>query len=133
LTDIDKKYLPVIKKKKATQNQIKDVLKKSKQDIDKHIKGWAKEKIYEDRINEHIKMKDLMENIANHLKEFQNKLKELNEKITSLANKYQELMDQVTEMEVADEENMEKGKKEEEMRKKLKDEMEKRKKKCEKN
>ena len=84
-----------------------------------------KEKIYEDRINEHIKMKDLMENIANHLKEFQNKLKELNEKITSLANKYQELMDQVTEMEVADEENMEKGKKEEEMRKKLKDEMDK--------
>ena len=66
-----------------------------------------------------------MENIANHLKEFQNKLKELNEKITSLANKYQELMDQVTEMEVADEENMEKGKKEEEMRKKLKDEMDK--------
>ena len=84
-----------------------------------------KEKIYEDRINEHIKMKDLMENIANHLREFQNKLKELNEKITSLANKYQELMDQVTEMEVADEENMEKGKKEEEMRKKLKDEMDK--------
>ena len=27
-----------------------------------------KEKIYEDRINEHIKMKDLMENVANHLK-----------------------------------------------------------------
>ena len=84
-----------------------------------------REKIYEDRINEHIKMKDLMENVANHLKNFQNKMKELNEKITSLANKYQELMDQVTEMEVADEENNEKDKKEEEMRKNLKNEMDK--------
>ena len=34
-----------------------------------------KEKIYEDRINEHIKMKDLMENIANYIKTYQIKIK----------------------------------------------------------
>jgi hypothetical protein len=71
-----------------------------------------KEKIYEDRINEHIKMKDLMENISNYIKQFQIKSKELNEKIISLANKYQETMDQVTEMELNEEEEKEKGKKE---------------------
>ena len=75
-----------------------------------------KEKIYEDRINEHIKMKDLMENISNYIKQFQIKSKELNEKIISLANKYQETMDQVTEMELNEEEEKEKGKKEEEIR-----------------
>ena len=84
-----------------------------------------KEKIYEDRINEHIKMKDLMENISNYIKQFQIKSKELNEKIISLANKYQETMDQVTEMELNEEEEKEKGKKEEEIRVNLKKEMDK--------
>ena len=82
-----------------------------------------KEKIYEDRINEHIKMKDLMENISNYIKQFQIKSKELNEKIISLANKYQETMDQVTEMELNEEEEKEKGKKEEEIRANLQKEM----------
>ena len=84
-----------------------------------------REKIYEDRINEHIKMKDLMENISNYIKQFQIKSKELNEKIISLANKYQETMDQVTEMELNEEEEKEKGKKEEEIRANLKKEMDK--------
>ena len=84
-----------------------------------------KEKIYEERINEHIKMKDLMENISNYIKQFQIKSKELNEKIISLANKYQETMDQVTEMELNEEEEKEKGKKEEEIRANLKKEMDK--------
>ena len=84
-----------------------------------------KEKIYEDRINEHIKTKDLMENISNYIKQFQIKSKELNEKIISLANKYQETMDQVTEMELNEEEEKEKGKKKEEIRANLKKEMDK--------
>ena len=82
-----------------------------------------KEKIYEDRINEHMKLKDLMENISTYIKEYQNKTKELNEKITVLANKYQELMDQVDEIELAEEEDKEKGKKDEEIRQNLKNEM----------
>ena len=82
-----------------------------------------REKIYEDRINEHMKLKDLMENMSNYIKEYQNKTKELNEKITVLANKYQELMDQVDEIELAEEEDKEKGKKDEEIRQNLKNEM----------
>jgi len=84
-----------------------------------------KEKIYEDRINEHIKMKDLMENIANYIKTYQIKMKDLNEKITSLAEKYQELMDQVDEIELKEEEENAKGKKDEDMRNNLKKEMDK--------
>ena len=84
-----------------------------------------KEKIYEDRINEHIKMKDLMENIANYIKTYQIKMRELNEKITSLAEKYQELMDQVDEIELKEEEENAKGKKDEDMRNNLKKEMDK--------
>ena len=84
-----------------------------------------KEKIYEDRINEHIKMKDLMENIANYIKKYQIKMKELNEKITSLAEKYQTLMDQVDEIELKEEEENAKGKKDEDMRNNLKKEMDK--------
>ena len=84
-----------------------------------------KEKIYEDRINEHIKMKDLMENIANYIKTYQIKMRELNEKITSLAEKYQTLMDQVDEIELKEEEENAKGKKDEDMRNNLKKEMDK--------
>ena len=84
-----------------------------------------KEKIYEDRINEHIKMKDLMENISKYITEYQNKTKEINEKITSYADKYQELMDQVDEIELGQEEKKTKGKSEEEKRNKLKEEMDK--------
>ena len=84
-----------------------------------------KEKIYEDRINEHIKMKDLMENISNYIKTYQNKMKELNEKITSLAEKYQTLMDKVDEIELKEEEEKAKGIKDEEMRLNLKKEMDK--------
>ena len=84
-----------------------------------------KEKIYEDRINEHIKMKDLMENISNYIKTYQNKMKELNEKITSLAEKYQTLMDKVDEIELKEEEEKAKGIKDEEMRLNLKKEIDK--------
>ena len=84
-----------------------------------------KEKIYEDRINEHMKMKDLMENISVYIKDYQNKTKELTKKITSLANKYQEIMDQVDEIELSEEENKAKGKNDEETRKNLKNEIDK--------
>ena len=84
-----------------------------------------KEKIYEDRINQHLKMKDLMENIATYIKQYQNKMKDLNEKITSCADKYKELMDQVDEIELNEEEKKSKGKSEEEIRENLKNEIEK--------
>ena len=39
------------------------------------LKKRKKQKIYEDRINEHIKMKDLMENISKYITDYQNKTK----------------------------------------------------------
>ena len=66
-----------------------------------------------------------MENIANYIKTYQIKMKELNEKITSLAEKYQALMDQVDEIELKEEEENAKGKKDEDMRNNLKKEMDK--------
>jgi hypothetical protein len=126
-----KKYLNEIceEKFKTYKEENSETLKNFNRIYGKKILTKAnkvqKEKIYEDRINEHIKMKDLMENISNYIKQFQNKSKELNEKIISLANKYQETMDQVTEMEINDEEEKEKGKKDEEIRANLKQEMDK--------
>ena len=83
-----------------------------------------KEKIYEDRINQHLKMKDLMEGLSNYIKEYQEKNKQLNEKITKLSENYQEVMDQVDDMDVEEDDSKEKANKEEEKRNKLKQEIE---------
>ena len=126
-----KKYLNEIceEKFKAYQEENAETLKNFNKIYGKKILTKAnkvqKEKIYEDRINEHIKMKDLMENISNYILDYQNKTKELNKKIISLADKYQELMDQVTEIEVNEEENGNNEKKEEEKRNNLKNEIDK--------
>ena len=126
-----KKYLNEIceEKFKTYQEENSETLKNFNKIYGKKILTKAnkvqKEKIYEDRINEHIKMKDLMENISIYIQEYQNKTKELNDKIISFANKYQELMDQVTEIEYNEEENNDKEKKEEEKRNNLKNEMDK--------
>ena len=82
-----------------------------------------KEKIYEDRINQHLKMKELMEGLTNYIKDYQARNKELNEKISKLADNYQEVMDQVDEIEVTEDEGKEKAGKEEEKRNKMKEEM----------
>ena len=82
-----------------------------------------KEKIYEDRINLHFKMKESMENISNFINDYHLKNKELSEKISKLAENYQEVMDQVDEMDLNGDDNKEKVNKEEEKRIKLKEEM----------
>ena len=82
-----------------------------------------KEKIYEDRINQHLKMKDLIEGLSNYIKEYQARNKELNERISKLADNYQEVMDKVDEMDMAEDESKEKAGKEEERRNKLKEEI----------
>ena len=82
-----------------------------------------KEKIYEDRINQHLKMKDLIEGLSNYIREYQARNKELNERISKLADNYQEVMDQVDEMDMAEDESKEKAGKEEERRNKLKEEI----------
>ena len=126
-----KKYLNEIceEKFKTYKQENSETLKNFNKIYGKKILTKAnkvqKEKIYEDRINEHIKMKDLMENIADYIKTYQTKMKELNEKITSLAEKYQTLMDQVDEIELKEEEEKAKGKKDEDMRLNLKKEMDK--------
>ena len=126
-----KKYLNEIceEKFKAYQEENAETLKNFNKIYGKKILTKAnkvqKEKIYEDRINEHLKMKDLMDNLSNYIQDYQNKAKEINKKIISLANKYQELMDQVTEIEVNEEENNDNEKKEEEKRKNLKNEIDK--------
>ena len=126
-----KKYLNEIceEKFKTYKEENSETLKNFNKIYGKKILTKAnkvqKEKIYEDRINEHIKMKDLMENISNYIKTYQNKMKELNEKITSLAEKYQTLMDKVDEIELKEEEEKAKGIKDEEMRLNLKKEMDK--------
>ena len=126
-----KKYLNEIceEKFKTYKQENSETLKNFNKIYGKKILTKAnkvqKEKIYEDRINEHIKMKDLMENIVDYIKTYQTKMKELNEKITSLAEKYQTLMDQVDEIELKEEEEKAKGKKDEDMRLNLKKEMDK--------
>ena len=126
-----KKYLNEIceEKFKNYQEENAETLKNFNKIYGKKILTKAnkvqKEKIYEDRINEHMKMKDLMENISVYIKDYQNKTKELTKKITSLANKYQEIMDQVDEIELSEEENKAKGKNDEETRKNLKNEIDK--------
>ena len=126
-----KKYLNEIceEKFKNYQEENAETLKNFNKIYGKKILTKAnkvqKEKLYEDRINEHMKMKDLMENISVYIKDYQNKTKELTKKITSLANKYQEIMDQVDEIELSEEENKAKGKNDEETRKNLKNEIDK--------
>ena len=126
-----KKYLNEIceEKFKTYKEENSETLKNFNKIYGKRILTKAnkvqKEKIYEDRINEHIKMKDLMESISNYIKTYQTKMKELNEKITSLAEKYQTLMDKVDEIELKEEEDKAKGVKDEEMRLNLKKEMDK--------
>ena len=82
-----------------------------------------KEKIYEDRINLHLKMKESIENITDYINDYHNKNKELNEKISKLADDYQEVMDKVDEMDLNGDDNKMKANKEEEKRMKLKEEM----------
>ena len=82
-----------------------------------------KEKIYEDLINQHLKMKETMESLSNYINEYHTKNKELNQKIKTLAGNYQEVMDQVDEMDLNEDDNKEKVNKEEEKRNKLKEEM----------
>ena len=82
-----------------------------------------KEKIYEDRINLHFKMKDTVENLGNYINEYRAKNKELSERIGKLANDYQEIMDKVDEMDLNGDVNKAKANKEEEKRMKLKEEM----------
>ena len=82
-----------------------------------------KEKIYEDRINLHFKMKDTVENLGNYINEYRSKNKELSERIGKLANDYQEIMDKVDEMDLNGDDNKAKANKEEEKRMKLKEEM----------
>jgi hypothetical protein len=126
-----KKYLNEIceEKFKTYKEENSETLKNFNKIYGKKILTKAnkiqKEKIYEDRINEHIKMKDLMESISNYIKTYQTKMKDLNEKITSLAEKYQTLMDKVDEIELKEEEDKAKGVKDEEMRLNLKKEMDK--------
>ena len=82
-----------------------------------------KEKIYEDRINLHLKMKDTIENMNNYINEYHIKNKELSERISKFANDYQEIMDKVDEMDLNGDDNKSKANKEEEKRMKLKEEM----------
>ena len=82
-----------------------------------------KEKIYEDRINQHLKMKETMESLNNYINEYHKKNKQLNEKIIKLADNYQEVMDKVDEMDLNEDDNKNAAKKEEEKRIKLKEEM----------
>ena len=82
-----------------------------------------REKIYEDRINQHLKMKESVEGLTNYIKEYHEKNKELKEKIAKLSKNYQEVMDKVDEMDLNGDDNKELANKEEERRTKLKEEM----------
>ena len=82
-----------------------------------------KEKIYEDRINQHLKMKEAIENLNNYISEYQVKNKELNQKISKFAENYQEVMDQADEVDLNEDDNKKLVNKEEEKRIKLKEEM----------
>jgi hypothetical protein len=83
-----------------------------------------KEKIYEDRINLHLQMKEKIENINNYINEYHEKNKELNQKISKFAENYQEVMDQADEVDINEDDNKKLVNKEEEKRIKLKEEME---------
>jgi hypothetical protein len=124
-----KKYLNELceEKFKNYKEENSDTLKNFNKIYGKKILTKAnkvqKEKIYEDRINQHLKMKETMESLANYIKDYQKKNKELNQKITKLSDNYQEVMDQVDEMDLNEDDNKEKANKEEEKRIKLKQEM----------
>ena len=123
-----KKYLNELCEEafKNYQEQNSDTLKNFNKIYGKKILTKAnkvqKEKIYEDRINQHLKMKDLMEGLSNYIKEYHEKNKLLSEKITKLSEKYQEIMDQVDEIELSGGDSKEK---EEERRKEIKNEIDK--------
>ena len=61
---------------------------------------FQKEKIYEDRINQHLQMKDSIKGLTNYSSQYHAKNKELTEKIEKLSENYQEIMDQVDEMDM---------------------------------
>ena len=82
-----------------------------------------KEKIYEDRINLHLQMKETIENINNYINVYHEKNKELNQKISKFAENYQEVMDQADEVDINEDDNKKLVNKEEEKRIKLKEEM----------
>ena len=124
-----KKYLNELcdEKFKNYEEENADTLKNFSKIYGKKILTKAnkvqKEKIYEDRINLHFKMKDTVENIGNYINEYRIKNKELSERIRKLANDYQEIMDKVDEMDLNGDDNKSKANKEEEKRMKLKEEM----------
>ena len=124
-----KKYLNELcdEKFKNYEEENADTLKNFNKIYGKKILTKAnkvqKEKIYEDRINLHFKMKDTVENIGNYINEYRIKNKELSERIRKLANDYQEIMDKVDEMDLNGDDNKSKANKEEEKRMKLKEEM----------
>lgn len=124
-----KKYLNELceEKFKNYKEENSDTLKNFNKIYGKKILTKAnkvqKEKIYEDRINQHLEMKELMEGLSNYIKEYQTKNKQLNEKISKLSENYQEVMDKVDDMDVEEDDRKEKVIKEEEKRDKLKQEM----------
>ena len=124
-----KKYLNEICEEKfqTYKDENSEVLKNFNKIYGKKILTKAnkvqKEKIYEDRINEHIKMKDLMENMTKYVNEYNIKNKELNEKIIEQTNEYDKIMTQVDEINFNLEEKNLKNKSEREAHEKLKNEI----------
>ena len=124
-----KKYLNEICEEKfqTYKEENSEVLKNFNKIYGKKILTKAnkvqKEKIYEDRINEHIKMKDLMENMTKYINEYNIKNKELNEKIIEQTNEYDKIMTQVDEINFNLEEKNLKNKSEREAHEKLKNEI----------
>ena len=124
-----KKYLNEIcdEKFKAYKEENSETLKNFNKIYGKKIltktNKVQKEKIYEDRINQHLQMKETMDGLTNYISQYRAKNKELTEKIEKLSENYQEIMDQVDEMGMNDDNNKELANKEEEKRNKLKQEM----------
>ena len=124
-----KKYLNEIcdEKFKAYKEENSETLKNFNKIYGKKIltktNKVQKEKIYEDRINQHLQMKETMDGLTNYISQYRAKNKELTEKIEKLSENYQEIMDQVDEMGMNDDDNKELANKEEEKRNKLKQEM----------
>ena len=124
-----KKYLNEIcdEKFKTYKEDNAEILKNFNKIYGKKILTKAnkvqKEKIYEDRINEHIQMKELMENMNKYINDYNTKNKELNEKIIEETNEYEKIMVQIDEIDFNLNEKNNKREKEKEMRKKLKNDI----------
>ena len=124
-----KKYLNEITdgKFEEYQNENSETLKNFNKIYGKKILTKAnkvqREKIYEDRINEHLKIKNDIENLITFIKDYQIKNKELNEKMTLVAENYEEIMDQVGDVENNQDDNVRKARDLEEKKNNLKIEM----------